>query len=237
MGKESIFENIYKFKSWSLTNPEAPTSGEGSIQNLCVPYTKYIKIILKEKGYQSILDLGHGDWQMWPKNYFNDYKYTGIDIVSNLSASLNEKMGNRNITFVSGDISATIFPKADILISKDCFQHMTNFDIIKVLDQIDKFEELIICNDYHFESSLSRKLIEIVQLRTRLKNLFLRRNPFYKVYTVNNARARSGNYRGINLMAYPFSNLFNSFELVRIFDFDAPNRKNYTKRVFHFRKK
>ena len=65
MSIEKTFTDIYQNKSWGLGTVNSPLSGAGSVEELAVPYTNYVKNKINEFKIKSITDFGHGDFNIW----------------------------------------------------------------------------------------------------------------------------------------------------------------------------
>ena len=85
---------------------------------------------------------------MWKDFGFAGVDYTGVDVADNISKELDARLGNniRRFRQISDDEN---FPKAQMLITKEVLQHLSNSQVISILDRIYDFEVLIICNGYH----------------------------------------------------------------------------------------
>lgn len=66
-------------------------SGEGSNPDFALPYVNFIKQIIDKYKVGSVLDFGHGDWEMWRDYRFENVRYTGLDVVEFLSNELSIK--------------------------------------------------------------------------------------------------------------------------------------------------
>lgn len=85
--------------------------------------------VLKEFGIRSILDAPCGDFH-WMKDFLKgvEVDYTGGDIVRPLVDRSNARFANGRIRFVVLDLTASAFPKADLMICRDCLFHLSFAD-------------------------------------------------------------------------------------------------------------
>lgn len=145
MDRKSIFENIYENEKWGS---KGTLSGEGTRPEAAKEYVEFVTTFLESHPeIKTILDLGHGDWQMWPKNYFDNYDYTGIDITPSVVEMCNRKYSNNHIEFIQADFLEIELPKADLLLIKDVLIHLSNDDIKKTIRMLSNFKYSIIVTD------------------------------------------------------------------------------------------
>lgn len=224
MDNQQVFTKIYKDKIWGSGTPSSPSSGDGSLPEMSLPYLKFVQCIIQENNIEKVFDFGHGDWTMWRDYKFEDVSYLGVDIADGLSESVGNTYENPQRKFRHCLELKEGFPKADLFISKEVFQHLPNPDVIQILQQLTSFRYLILCNGYYSNSISFAQLKYKLQIRNRLKRIRHRGNPFYFVKTPkNNSEISSGDFRGIDLERSPFSQFLTQHKLVSKFDF--PGRK------------
>lgn len=145
MSSESIFSEIYLKRRWGKN---VPLSGEGSSPSAVDPYLEFLLDFLDQhKEIQVILDIGHGDWEMWPEGFFKDYQYFGVDVVSHLSNEMNLVHGNEKTQFLSGDFLEIELPNSDVLLIKDVLIHLSNSDISRAIRVFSKYRYVIVTTD------------------------------------------------------------------------------------------
>ena len=230
-----IFSQIYKNKIWGSKVSIGSDSGEGSNPDTAMPYVNFIKQIIIEYKIKSVLDLGHGDWEMWRDYRFENVEYTGLDVVDYLTRDLSIKYGNSRTKFITinGDSE---YPDSDLLICKDVLQHLSNEDIRNIWTKIDKYNLVVFCNDINLEISKLRKIRHFLQIRKRMKCIKARRWPFYfSRIQENNSEIFSGEYRALDLEKADFISL-NGYRILRKFDFKADQPKGTVKRVLLLQK-
>ena len=71
------------------------------------------------------MDAGCGDWSFSSTIDWGDASYLGVDIASDVIDAVRKKHEKGKITFRVGDITEEL-PAADLLISKDVLQHLSN---------------------------------------------------------------------------------------------------------------
>jgi hypothetical protein len=239
MNNKEIFTKIYNGKIWG-NGIETPLSGTGSKPENSIIYVNIIKTYISENDINSILDFGHGSFEMWGSRgneAFSGIEYLGIDLVKELSEKCNIKYGSLNRKFKFLDISHTSLPSADLLICKDVLQHLPTLDIYKLISSFSNFKSIIICNDIYTPSSILFELKEFIQIRKRVKFLLIHRNPFFLHRRSNNKKITAGQYRGIDLEKKPFSKILENYQIKVLTDYDGPFRPGIKKRVYLLQKK
>ena len=91
------FASIYENGSWG--GRTTPRSGSGSTVQAALPYVELVQKLVHDEQINSVLDIGHGDWEMWERYKFEDTSYTGIDVYAELTRELNDRLGTRTRKF------------------------------------------------------------------------------------------------------------------------------------------
>ena len=234
MNNKEIFSKIYNGKSWG-DGIEVPLSGSGSKPENSIIYVNIIKTYISENDINSVLDFGHGSfemWDSWGSEAFSGIEYLGIDLVEELSEKIQIKYGSLNRKFRFLDISCTPLPSADLLICKDVLQHLPTLDIYKFISSLSNYKSIIVCNDIYTRGPILFEIKEFIQLRKRVTLLLNRRNPFFLHIRKNNKKITAGQCRGINLEKKPFSKALKNFEIKVLADYDGPFRTGIKKRIY-----
>ena len=237
MSLGQIFNQIYKTNTWGIGSITKPHSGSGSVPENAQPYVDFVGKVIQTYKLEKVLDVGHGDFEMWRDWQFPGIDYLGVDVSDEATRIARSKYPNFN--FITLDLAQTkAIPSADILISKDCLQHLPNHAILMLLQKFSSYEFLVICNDIlvPFESWLA-KLKFYGQIRTRIRAFLSLRSPFFLVHRKNNVDIEAGDFRCLDLKLEPFSGAFFGYDLMETFDFDGPKRDGIKKRVYFFIKK
>ncbi len=232
MSNSEIFGDIYRKGLWGSGSSSQPLSGSGSNSVNARPYVDLIKRYVEEHSVRTVLDFGHGDWEMWKEWDFEEVHYLGVDVAQGLSERIQARYGNDFRTFKFHDLSMGELPNADLLICKDVLQHLPNADIKVFLDACKGFKNAIICNDIYIRGTFVFELKERLQLRRRFAKLLRRQNPFFKQRRRNNSDIPAGQFRGIDLEKNPFKDMANNFNIQMILEFDGPKRPGIRKRVY-----
>ena len=231
---QEIFSKIYNGKIWG-DGIEIPLSGSGSEPENSVIYVKIIKTYISENDVNSVLDFGHGSfemWDSWGSEAFKGIEYLGIDLVEELSEKTDIKYGSLNRKFKFLDMSYTPLPSADLLICKDVLQHLPTLYIFKLISSFSNYKSIILCNDVYIRGSILFEIKEFIQLRKRVTLLLNGRNPFFLNVRKNNKKITAGQCRGINLEKKPFSKALKKFKIKVLEDYDGPFRPGIKKRIY-----
>jgi len=171
--RKSKFNRIYK--SGGFGGENAPLSGIGStIDNTSIIRNLLPNLIIKYDA-KSIIDAPCGDFNWMKEVDLGNIHYIGVDIVDDVINNNLYKHSENNRSFIVCDIVKEILPAASIILSRDCFIHLSNSDIIKTIS--------------NFKSSGSRYLL----------------TNTYVDLTMNNDMVTGRGFRPINLGLHPFN--------------------------------
>lgn len=209
------FTEIYRKNIWG-NGVEIPLSGSGSLPKNSQIYSQTVQEFISKYRIKTVLDVGHGDWQMWNNYRFENTKYTGIDVAKNLSSQLSKKYGSPQIKFKPLNCVTDALPEADLLICKDVLQHLSNSDVEICLNKFSEFRYLILCNDirnWNIKNFIFR-LRASLGIGSRLRNLRAKRNIKFKTNLRNNLDIETGDCRCIDLNAPPFKKNLSNFKVI-----------------------
>jgi len=145
----NTFNRIYADGKWGRDVAGNGTSGTGSTLEITREYRAYIEQFVKTHHVNSVVDAGCGDWRFSRAIDWNNASYLGIDIASDVIASVRNKYEKGRVTFQVGDITDEL-PSADLLISKDVLQHLSNTLVQKFIRnnvRKGKYKWVILTND------------------------------------------------------------------------------------------
>ena len=128
----STFNRIYAEGTWGKDSAGKGTSGSGSTLQITREYRAYIEEFIKKHAVKSVIDAGSGDWSFSAAIDWGDASYLGIDIASDVVEAVRKNHETHKIKFQVGDITEDL-PAADLLISKDVLQHLSNEQIHKFI--------------------------------------------------------------------------------------------------------
>lgn len=147
----NIFEKIYLESEWK--EDYGTDSGPGSSLECSIEYVLFLNNFLNQNKIFSILDLGCGDFNLMKHINLENIEYLGIDIVEFVIKNNLKHYKKNNINFEHNDI--LIYKpqkKYDLIIIKDVLQHLCNINIIKLLNNIDYCNSILITNDITSEN-------------------------------------------------------------------------------------
>jgi SAM-dependent methyltransferase len=133
---ENEFERLYRLDIWS--DGGESLSGSGSY----AAHTKRIRRALPEmwKKYRikTVLDAPCGDFNYMKRVDKTGIEYTGCDIVDSVVENNVKLYSGQNVKFCKLDITKDDLPKVDMIICKDCLQHLSHENVHKALDNFKK---------------------------------------------------------------------------------------------------
>lgn len=147
---EERFTLIYQNKMWGEGES---VSGSGS----SLDYTENLRAQLPQLVLQyditTIFDAPCGDLN-WMKNLLPvlGVKYIGADIVKELIDTNQKRFANENTHFLHIDIIKGEYPKADLMICRDCLFHFSYQDTIHVLENFVEAEISYLLTTTHITS-------------------------------------------------------------------------------------
>ena len=120
-----IFNRIYSEGIWGTDAAGRGVSGTGSTLEITREYRAYVEEFIRTHAVTSVVDAGCGDWTFSSAMNWGKASYLGVDVASDVIRTVRKKYEKDNIAFQVGDITEEL-PAADLLISKDVLQHLSN---------------------------------------------------------------------------------------------------------------
>jgi SAM-dependent methyltransferase len=145
----NTFNRIYSEGTWGRDVTGKGTSGSGSTLEITREYRAYVEDFIRKHGVKSVVDAGCGDWGFSSAIDWGDASYLGVDIASDVIETVRKKHERGKIRFQVGDITEDL-PAADLLISKDVLQHLSNELVHKFIAnnlRTGKYTWVILTND------------------------------------------------------------------------------------------
>lgn len=173
--RASIFTSIYKSRYWNPGGSGESASGEGSTLAITAKARAAIESVVREFGITSMLDAPCGDFNWMRHTRLDGVQYTGADIVKPLIERNNRKFASPARRFIHLDIVEHVCEPADLILCRDCIQHLTNAEAMSVIR--------------NFSKSGSKYLLMTMSPRL----------------TTSNDMPRAGGFRGVNLFLPPFN--------------------------------
>ena len=143
------FNRIYAEGTWGKDVAGEGTSGTGSTLAITREYRAYVEDFVKKHSVKSVVDAGCGDWSFSRAMDWGNASYLGVDIASDVIAAVRNKHETDTIKFQVGNITDEL-PAADLLISKDVLQHLSNDLVHKFIRnnlKKGKYKWVILTND------------------------------------------------------------------------------------------
>ena len=143
------FNRIYADGTWGRDAARRGTSGTGSTLAITQEYRAYIEDFIKTHGVTSVVDAGCGDWGFSSAIEWGEASYLGVDIASDVIAAVRSRHESDKVRFQVGDITDDL-PAADLLISKDVLQHLSNTLVRRFISnnlRPGKYKWVILTND------------------------------------------------------------------------------------------
>jgi hypothetical protein len=134
--RKKKFTKIYTNGGFGREN--VPLSGTGSTLMQTHAIRVAIPYLLKELQATSIIDAPCGDFTWMKEVDLGDIAYLGVDIVPDLIRANREKHSSDRVRFLDMDIVTDILPKADVILCRDCFVHLSNGDILRAVENFKK---------------------------------------------------------------------------------------------------
>ncbi len=145
----NTFNHIYAEGTWGRDVAGKGTSGTGSTLEITREYRAYVEDFMKKHSVKSVVDAGCGDWSFSSAMDWSNASYLGIDIASDVIAAVRNKHETDKIKFQVGNITDEL-PAAELLISKDVLQHLSNELVHKFIRnnlRKGKYKWVILTND------------------------------------------------------------------------------------------
>jgi len=145
---ETIFTEIYEKNLWGTsTDGRKYCSGAGTTDENAAQYITVIQNFIQQKKIKHVFEIGCGDFSIMSAVLapFNNLKYTGADIVKNVVNHLNITYANEQIQFIHMNaIESTQYPKADLCVIRQVLQHLSNQQILDILQKLKPYKYVII---------------------------------------------------------------------------------------------
>ena len=135
MSNEQIFASIYEKGKWGNDKSKNFNSGSGSHSSTLVnPYIKSLRELFSEQGLKlSVADVGCGDFTVGVQTVEVFKSYYAIDVVPKLIQFHQNNNSRENLVFLLQDVTTEKLPKVDVVIARQCLQHLTNNQILSFL--------------------------------------------------------------------------------------------------------
>lgn len=175
--RKKVFNQVYKTALWAGGKKDGsiPLSGEGSMVRTTSTLRSLLPSIIEVLNVKTVVDAGCGDFTWMQTLNLPLDNYIGIDIVDYVIEENKTKYQHERRTFLCLDITKDQLPSVDLIICRDCLQHLSYADMQEALA--------------NFKRSGAKYLLTTT----------------YPDKLINNNDIRSGDFHTINLQAHPFN--------------------------------
>ncbi|MDO1502482.1 class I SAM-dependent methyltransferase [Winogradskyella maritima] len=149
---------IYERHLWGGTDFDF-YSGYGSHQfDIVNPYVESVIEFLKSHEQKlSICDLGCGDFNVGQHLVVYSKTYTAIDIVDDLIERNKQQFQDPKLEFQCLNIVEDDLPKSDIVILRQVLQHLSNAEIMKIVEKLSQYRFIILTEHIPVGDFISNK--------------------------------------------------------------------------------
>lgn len=123
---DAVFNDIFRNNLWG--DPES-VSGRGSTLARTVAIRRELPGLLAGVGARTLLDAPCGDFNWMRRVELGGVEYTGADVAPELVERNRRLYGGPGRTFVVADVTKDALPRADVVLCRDCFIHLSFRDI------------------------------------------------------------------------------------------------------------
>jgi SAM-dependent methyltransferase len=180
LAPQEAFERIYANNLWGGA-PGELCSGSGSAEAITGPYVECVRAFIASHGIRSVVDLGCGDFQVGRRIATPELQYVGVDIVRPLVQRNQERFGSASVRFECSDLMAGPLPVAELALLRQVLQHLSNAQILRVLQNTAAYRYLIVTEHLPCGSDVRPNLDKPHGPDTRLydrSGVFLDQAPF-----------------------------------------------------------
>ncbi|MGJ8547988.1 methyltransferase domain-containing protein [Winogradskyella wichelsiae] len=142
---KAVMEQIYDKKLWGGKDFDF-YSGEGShLTEITQPYLYSVINFLKSHDNKLVVcDLGCGDFNIGKNLTKYTKTYIAVDIVESLIERNKTLFKNENLEFHCLNIVEDELPKADCAIIRQVLQHLSNSEILKIVEKLKNYKYIIL---------------------------------------------------------------------------------------------
>lgn len=133
VSKEAVFTSIWRNNYWGS---EESLSGPGATLEQTENLRRKMPGMFDEMGIKSVFDAPCGDMH-WMQHMLEgaNFTYLGGDIVGEIVNVNKKKFSTSKVGFIKFDMTADIFPPADVWLCRAVLYHLSNHDIYLALEQ------------------------------------------------------------------------------------------------------
>lgn len=140
-GNARVFDDIYKTHAWGVdeTKIDKFSSGSGSNLENAGSYKDIIINITNSRRVKVVLDIGCGDFRVSNeiiKSIGQEILWIAIDVSKVIIDRNKSCYSYQNVKFLHMDATLHPLPPADLVLIREVMQHLSNSDIIKMMNNI-----------------------------------------------------------------------------------------------------
>ena len=155
--RKKNFKKIYKEGGFS--GKELPLSGAGSTLEQTIKIRDILPKLFHELNVKTLLDSPCGDFTWINEIDLGDISYIGADIVDEIIEKNIRHYSGKKRKFIVADIVKDNLPKADVILCRDCFVHLSNKDIIRALRNFKKSQSFYLLTTTFYNVSNNQDLV------------------------------------------------------------------------------
>jgi hypothetical protein len=124
--REQVFLKAYQSDAWGSAESK---SGEGSELAATENLRPYLPELFARYGVKRFLDAPCGDWNWMSKVDLSAVEYVGADVVADVVERNTQAFARPGVRFVHADLTKDDLPPVDLILSRDCWVHLSFHDI------------------------------------------------------------------------------------------------------------
>jgi Methyltransferase domain len=150
-----VFALAYATPVWGSAESR---SGRGSERKATTALRSYLPELFKRLDVKIFLDAPCGDWNWMQFVDLAGMDYVGIDVVADVIASNRERFARPGVHFMLADLTKDPLPRADLVLCRDCWIHLSFQDIAAVLENFRRSGTtwLLVSNSPHIKRNLNQ---------------------------------------------------------------------------------
>jgi hypothetical protein len=140
---EQTFEKVYMHNFWGGPAGEF-YSGTGSDLEVAACYCQLVREFIRKRAIRSVVDVGCGDFRVGKNLLVPGVPYLGLDVVPQLIARNTREFATGDVRFEVTNAIEQPLPTADLCLIRQVLQHLSNRQILDILENCRGFSYLII---------------------------------------------------------------------------------------------
>ncbi len=133
----TYFENVFRNDAPVWGTRETKSGGGSTLMNTVV-FREQLSALLRRYAIDSVLDCPCGDFNFMKEMDLTGIDYVGADIVKELIDDNAQRHQRDGIRFVHLDLTQDKLPRVDLVLVKDCLQHLSIDESLQCLRNIQR---------------------------------------------------------------------------------------------------